>query len=129
MAERCIESYRRAPDFMSITNVDMVCLQHEFRLFGGPACSHILASFDLTTPEKYLLRGDTWLLGPETSYERESDVDDVVFLCGFTVASDGDTLNVCCSVADRCIALATASIREMLEWLRRCGNPSTLSLG
>ena len=43
MAERDIESYRRAADFLNITNVDMVCLQHEFGLFGGPAGSHILA--------------------------------------------------------------------------------------
>jgi glycosyltransferase involved in cell wall biosynthesis len=43
MAERDIESYRRAADFLNITNVDAVCLEHEFGLFGGPAGSHILA--------------------------------------------------------------------------------------
>ncbi len=43
MAERDLESYRRAADFLNITNVDLVCLQHEFGIFGGPAGSHILA--------------------------------------------------------------------------------------
>ena len=43
MAERDLESYRRAADFLNITNVDAVSLQHEFGLFGGPAGSHILA--------------------------------------------------------------------------------------
>ncbi|HUI08377.1 MAG TPA: glycosyltransferase family 4 protein [Verrucomicrobiae bacterium] len=43
MAERDLESYRRAADFLNITNVDVVSLQHEFGLFGGPAGSHILA--------------------------------------------------------------------------------------
>src|SRR6266404_4984183 len=43
MAERDLESYRRAADFLNITNVDVVCLQHEFGIFGGPAGSHILA--------------------------------------------------------------------------------------
>ena len=42
MVERDLESYRRAADFLNITNVDLVCLQHEFGIFGGPAGSHIL---------------------------------------------------------------------------------------
>jgi len=42
-AERDLESYRRAADFLNITNVDVVCLEHEFGLFGGPAGSYILA--------------------------------------------------------------------------------------
>ena len=43
MVERDLDSYRRAADFLNITNVDLVCLQHEFGIFGGPAGSHILA--------------------------------------------------------------------------------------
>jgi glycosyltransferase involved in cell wall biosynthesis len=33
----------RAADFLNIGNVDVVCLQHEFGIFGGPAGSYILA--------------------------------------------------------------------------------------
>jgi len=36
-------SYRRAADFLNGNNVDLVCLQHEYGIFGGPAGSHILA--------------------------------------------------------------------------------------
>ncbi|QOY86429.1 glycosyltransferase family 4 protein [Paludibaculum fermentans] len=36
-------SYLRAADFLNISNVDIVCLQHEFGIYGGPAGSHILA--------------------------------------------------------------------------------------
>src|SRR5271170_2502828 len=36
-------SYLRAADFLNISNVDIVCLQHEFGIFGGPAGSYILA--------------------------------------------------------------------------------------
>lgn len=43
LAERDLESYRRAADFLNITNVDAVCLEHEYGLFGGAAGSHILA--------------------------------------------------------------------------------------
>ena len=41
--EQDLSSYLRAADFLNISNVDMVCLQHEFGIFGGPAGSHILA--------------------------------------------------------------------------------------
>ena len=41
--EKDIESYRRAADFLNINNVDLVCLQHEYGIFGGRAGSHILA--------------------------------------------------------------------------------------
>lgn len=43
LAEKDIDSYRRAADFLNINRVDLVCLQHEYGIFGGPAGSHILA--------------------------------------------------------------------------------------
>jgi glycosyltransferase involved in cell wall biosynthesis len=42
-----LNSYQQAADFLNFNNIDMVCLQHEYGIFGGPAGSHIL----------YLLRG------------------------------------------------------------------------
>src|SRR4029453_16713184 len=41
--EQDLSSYLRAADFLTISNVDIVCLQHEFVIFGGPAGGHILA--------------------------------------------------------------------------------------
>lgn len=41
--EQDIASYVRAADFLNIGNVDIVCLQHEFGIYGGPAGGHILA--------------------------------------------------------------------------------------
>ncbi len=43
LIEKDIESYRRAADFLNINNVDLVCLQHEYGIFGGRAGGHILA--------------------------------------------------------------------------------------
>ncbi len=43
LVEKDIDSYRRAADFLNINSVDLVCLQHEYGIFGGPAGSHILA--------------------------------------------------------------------------------------
>ena len=41
--EQDLPSYLRAADFLNITDVDVVCVQHEFGIFGGPAGSHLLA--------------------------------------------------------------------------------------
>jgi predicted GH43/DUF377 family glycosyl hydrolase len=82
-----------------------------------------LALFDLDTPERCVLRGDSWIFGPEESYEHEGDVHDVVFPCGFTVAPDGDTVNIYYGASDSWIALATAKISDMLDWLDEHGEP------
>jgi glycosyltransferase involved in cell wall biosynthesis len=43
LIEKDIDSYRRAADFLNINRVDLVCLEHEYGIFGGRAGSHILA--------------------------------------------------------------------------------------
>lgn len=43
LTEKDIRSYRRAADFLNINNMDLVCLQHEYGIYGGRAGSHILA--------------------------------------------------------------------------------------
>jgi len=43
LVEKDVDSYRRAADFLNINNVDLVCLQHEYGIFGGRAGGHILA--------------------------------------------------------------------------------------
>ncbi|HBF34266.1 TPA: glycosyl transferase family 1 [Candidatus Sumerlaeota bacterium] len=43
LTEKDIDSYRRAADFLNINNVDLVCLQFEYGIFGGRVGSHILA--------------------------------------------------------------------------------------
>jgi len=41
--EQDLSSYLRAADFLNISNVDIVCVQHEFGIYGGPAGGHVLA--------------------------------------------------------------------------------------
>src|SRR5271167_4125119 len=41
--EKDLSSYLSAADFLNISDVDIVCLQHEFGIFGGTAGGHILA--------------------------------------------------------------------------------------
>src|SRR5271166_1712211 len=42
LSEDNLASYRQAADFLNFSNIDLVCLQHEYGIFGGPAGAHIL---------------------------------------------------------------------------------------
>jgi predicted GH43/DUF377 family glycosyl hydrolase len=81
-----------------------------------------LALLDLERPEHCVLRGDMWVFGPEAPYEREGDVGNVAFPCGYTIGADGDTINLYYGAADTSIALATGSIRRLLHWLDEHGS-------
>jgi predicted GH43/DUF377 family glycosyl hydrolase len=80
-----------------------------------------LALFALDKPDHCLLRGDSWVFGPETSYERDGDVGNVTFPCGYTIAADGDTISLYYGAADTSVALATGSIHELIQWLDQHG--------
>lgn len=76
-----------------------------------------LALFKLEKPEVLIKRSKEWFFAPEEEYELNGDVGNVVFPCGYTIGSDGDTINIYYGAADTCIGLATGSIMEMLKWL------------
>ena len=42
LAQNDVASYQEAARFLNVNTIDMVCLQHEYGIFGGPAGSHIL---------------------------------------------------------------------------------------
>ena len=106
------------------TDRGWLLLYHGVRMTAA-GCIYRLgaALMDLKSPERCLLRCDEWLFGPEADYERHGDVGKVVFPCGYTVEPDGDTLRLYYGAADTSIALATGSIRGIIEWLDRKGHP------
>src|SRR5579862_5076111 len=65
-----------------------------------------LALFDLESPDVCLLRSQSWMFGPEAEYEMVGDVGCVIFPCGVTMGSDGDTVNLYYGASDTCICLA-----------------------
>lgn len=98
-------------------------LYHGVRNTAGGCLYRLgLALFELERPEVCLARGDCWMFGPETPYERAGDVGNVTFPCGTTVGDDGDTLFVYYGAADTSVGLATGSIRSMLKWLDAGGS-------
>ena len=56
LSEGNLSSYRQAADFLNFSKIDLVCLQHEFGIFGGAAGSHVLellrALRDLDQPRR-----------------------------------------------------------------------------
>ena len=42
IGEGDLTSYRRAADFLNVNQVDVLCVQHEYGIFGGKAGSHLL---------------------------------------------------------------------------------------
>ncbi len=100
------------------TSRGWLMIYHGVRTTASGALYRIgLALFDLEKPTDLLLRGDSWIFGPETPYELIGDVNKVAFPCGYTIAPDGDTINLYYGAADTSIALATGSIRGLLQWL------------
>ncbi|HWL87626.1 MAG TPA: hypothetical protein VNO21_17600 [Polyangiaceae bacterium] len=98
-------------------------LYHGVRNTAG-GCLYRLgaALFALDDPSHVLLRGDSWIFGPEADYERHGDVANVTFPCGYVIGDDGDTIFLYYGAADNSVALAKGSIREVLRWLDEHGS-------
>jgi predicted GH43/DUF377 family glycosyl hydrolase len=106
------------------TSEGWLMLYHGVRATASGSLYRVgLALLALDEPDRCIARGNPWLFGPEAPYERDGDVNNVVFPCGYTVGSDGDTLNLYYGAADSVIALAQTSIRELLAWLAEYGAP------
>jgi len=77
-----------------------------------------LALLDLDDPSKVIRRSDEWIFGPSEMYERIGDVPDVTFPCGVVVK--GDELIMYYGASDTTMAIATASLKEILTYLKKC---------
>jgi predicted GH43/DUF377 family glycosyl hydrolase len=75
-----------------------------------------LALLDSDDPCRVIARSDEWIFGPEEDYELFGDVDKVVFPCGWVV--EGGEVRLYYGGADSCLALSTASLSELLAWLK-----------
>ena len=85
---------------------------------SGSFCRFGLALLDLEDPTKLRCRTDEWILGPKARYEREGDVDDEVFPCGWTL-EDG-TVHMCYGAADSYyIAYATAKLDDLVTYVKK----------
>ena len=82
-----------------------------------------LALLDLENPSKVLKRSDEWIFGPQEPYEKFGDVDNVVFPCGWIHEPMTGLVRMYYGGADSCIALATATMNDLLQYMKTCPEP------
>ncbi len=100
------------------TEKGWLILYHGVRHTAGGCIYRLgLALLDLENPVRVLTRSDEWAFAPEEEYEVTGDVDKVVFPCGWV--AEGDDIRLYYGGADKCIALATAKISELMDWLEK----------
>jgi len=100
------------------TDRGWLILYHGVRITASGCLYRLgLGLLDLEDPTKLLARSDEWVFAPQEDYEVAGDVAKVVFPCGWV--SEGDDLRLYYGGADKRIALATARISEILDWLDR----------
>jgi predicted GH43/DUF377 family glycosyl hydrolase len=88
-----------------------------------------LALLDLEDPRRVLHRTDEWVFGPSEPYEQTGDVGGVVFPCGWIHDPITDELRIYYGAADSAIALATASLSDVLAYVRSCPRPEHRRVG
>jgi predicted GH43/DUF377 family glycosyl hydrolase len=74
-----------------------------------------LALLDLHDPTRLIRRTDEWIFGPKAPYEREGDVDDVVFPCGWV--RKANEVFMYYGAADSRICLATADFDKLVDFV------------
>ncbi len=83
-----------------------------------------IALLDLENPNRVIRRSDEWIFAPEAPYEKEGDVDDVVFPCGWIL--QGNEIRLYYGGADKCIALAIGNLDDVLEYVKKCPSGETI---
>ena len=79
-----------------------------------------LALLDLEEPWKVIRRSEEWLLGPLEFYERVGDASGVIFPTGATIHKETNQLNLYYGAADNTIAVATANLSDVIEYVISC---------
>lgn len=83
-----------------------------------------LALLDREDPTRVLRRSSEWVFGPKDHYEREGDVDDAVFPCGWVLEEETGLIRMYYGAADTSICLASAHLGDLLEYVRHCPAPA-----
>ncbi|HEV8067990.1 MAG TPA: hypothetical protein VGP76_09640 [Planctomycetaceae bacterium] len=99
-------------------------MYHGVRATAGGCLYRLgLALLDLEDPRRVIRRSDEWIFAPEEPYERQGDVNGVVFPCGWILEPASGTIRIYYGGADTCLGLATAQLPDLLDYLRDCPEP------
>lgn|GEM_PF-4274 len=101
----------------------LLCYHGVHSTASGPIYRIGLALLDLDDPRIVLRRTTEWVLAPTAPYERSGDVNKVVFPTGWVLDDVTGVLSMYYGAGDSSIALATASLADVLEHLRHTPLP------
>jgi predicted GH43/DUF377 family glycosyl hydrolase len=101
----------------------LVCYHGVHTTASGAIYRVGLALLDLDNPNVVLKRGGEWVFAPSAPYERHGDVDKVVFPNGWVLDETSGILSMYYGAADSSVALATAKLEDVLDYLRHAPPP------
>ncbi len=80
--EQDIDTYKAAADFLNLNDVDIVCLQHEYGIFGGKAGSYVLS---LLRNQKMLLITTLHTILKNPSIQQRRVMDELLAISDYVV--------------------------------------------
>jgi glycosyltransferase involved in cell wall biosynthesis len=91
--EKDIETYKAAADYLNINDIDIVCLQHEYGIFGGKAGGYILSMLrNLKMPIITTLH--TILDNP--SIEQRKVMEELLLISDYIVVMTNKAIHILC---------------------------------
>ena len=79
-----------------------------------------LALLDLEEPWKVIRRSEEWVFSPVAAYEQIGNVAEVIFPSGAVIDKKTNELCLYYGAADRVVALATANMDELMDYIMSC---------
>ncbi len=99
-------------------------LYHGVRNTSGGCLYRLgLALLDLNDPSRVLRRSNDWVFAPDAEYERQGDVNGVVFPCGWILDPTSGQIRMYYGCADTCLGLATMQLDHVLSYILNCPDP------
>jgi len=96
------------------------------QMVNGPIYRVGLALLDRENPARVVRRSDDWVLSPSAPYEMSGDVSNVVFPTGLVVVDD--EIRVYYGAADTAVAMASAHLPDVIEYVLSCPVVDPLSI-
>jgi predicted GH43/DUF377 family glycosyl hydrolase len=101
------------------TSEGWLLIYHGVRITASGSIYRLgLALLDLDDPYRVIRRGKQWVFGPQDPYEQIGDVPNVTFPCGVVTREDTGELLMYYGAADTSMAVASAKISDLLEFLK-----------
>jgi predicted GH43/DUF377 family glycosyl hydrolase len=98
-----------------------LCVYHGVKqMVGGLIYRAGLVLLDRDNPTRVLRRSADWVLGPSADYERIGDVPNTVFPTGMVHDPTSDDLRIYYGAADTTIAMASAPLDAVLDYVLSC---------